>query len=85
MGTQHLTLATPKLPNPLPHKVSLFCVSVSEINHLNYYHDVLVVASNIREARRLGVDACESKGLINRESIRNTLVYKTEKEVFQYA
>jgi len=85
MKTLHLTQSTPKLSKQPLHKASLFCVSVSETTHHNYYHDVLVVASTIREARKMGVDVCESQGLINRHSIRNTLVYKVEKEVFQYA
>jgi len=63
----------------------LFSVSVREVNSSIDYHDVLVVASNIREARRMGVDACESLGLIDRQFIRNTLVYKKEKEVFHDA
>jgi len=63
----------------------LFCVSVRDQGLGACYYDVLVVASNTRAARMLGVDACESQGLINRHSIRNTLVYKVEKEVFQYA
>ncbi len=63
-------------------KRSLFCVSVRENYKNSGYLDVLVIAKNIREARRIGVDACEKLGLIKREFIKNTLVYKHESEVY---
>lgn len=66
-------------------KQSLFCVSVREKKQNSSYSDVLVIAENIREARRLGVDACEKLGLIKREFIKHTLVYKQESEVYQHA
>ena len=63
-------------------KQSLFCVSVRENYKNSGYSDVLVLAENIREARRIGVAACENLGLIKREFIRNTLIYKHETEVY---
>jgi len=66
-------------------KQSLFCVSVREKNSSAGYWDVLVIAENIKEARRLGVDACEKLGLIKREFIKNTLVYMQESEVYHHA
>jgi len=63
-------------------KMTLFGVSVREKNSGDYW-DVLVVADSIREARRLGVSACESEGLVNRTNIQNTLVYEKHAEVYQ--
>ncbi|MDF1583633.1 MAG: hypothetical protein P1P78_10020 [Methyloprofundus sp.] len=63
-------------------KMALFGVSVREKNSMDYW-DVLVVADSIREARRLGVDACEAEGLITRTNIDNTLVFEKEAEVYQ--
>jgi len=63
-------------------KTALFCVSVRENYKNSGYSDVLVIAENIREARRIGVDACEKLGLIKRKFIKNTLVYKHESEVY---
>jgi len=63
-------------------KKALFGVSVREKNSSNYW-DVLVVADSIREARSLGVSACESEGLVNRTNIQNTLVYEKHAEVYQ--
>jgi len=63
-------------------KKTLFGVSVREKNSSDYW-DVLVVAGSMREARRLGVDACESEGLVNRTNIQNTLVYEKHAEVYQ--
>jgi len=66
-------------------KMALFCVSVREKNSRCGYNDVLVVAKSIREARVLGVDACEAQGLIDREHIKDTLVYEKESEVYHHA
>jgi len=63
-------------------KMALFGVSVREKNSMDYW-DVLVVADSVREARRLGVDACESEGLITRTNIDNTLVFEKHAEVYQ--
>jgi len=71
--------------NKTIRKQSLFCVSVREKQKNSGYSDVLVIAENIREARKIGVDACEKLGLIKRELIKNTLVYKQESEVYHHA
>ena len=63
-------------------KMSLFGVAVREKSSGDYW-DVLVVADSVREARRLGVDACESEGLVTRTNIGNTLVFEKEAEVYQ--
>lgn len=63
-------------------KMALFGVAVREKNSGDYW-DVLVVADSIREARRLGVDACEAQGLVKRTNIQNTLVFEKEAEVYQ--
>ena len=64
--------------------LALFCVSVREKNSTCGYVDVLVIAENISEARRLGIDACEDQGLIERENIKNTLIYEKESEVYHH-
>jgi len=63
-------------------KFTLFGVAVREKDSGDYW-DVLVVADSIREARRLGVAACESEGLIKRTNINHTLVYEKHAEVYQ--
>jgi len=63
-------------------KKTLFGVAVREKDSGDYW-DVLVVAGSVREARRLGVSACESEGLVNRTNIQNTLVYEKHAEVYQ--
>jgi len=73
--------STERAPRPSTKKASLFCVSVREKGRP--YYDVLVVALTIRDARRLGVNACEAEGLINRTQINDTLIFKIETEVFQ--
>jgi len=65
-------------------KMGLFCVSVREKNDWSGYNDVLVVAENIRDARRLGLDACEAQGIIERGHINDTLVYEKESEVYHH-
>jgi hypothetical protein len=44
--------------------------------------DVDVLASSIREARRIGVAALEQKGLINRKLIYRTNVYESGTQVW---
>ena len=68
-------------PHPSIKKASLFCVSIREKGRP--YHDVLVVALTVRDARRLAVNACESEGLINRHLIKDTLVFEKEAAVYQ--
>jgi len=62
--------------------MTLFCVSVREINSRIDYRDVLVLANTAGEAQQLGVDACKAKGLVDRDFIPDTLVYEKENEVF---
>ena len=44
--------------------------------------DVDVLASSIREARRIGVAVLEQKGLINRKLIYRTSVYESGTQVW---
>jgi len=39
--------------------------------------EVDVIASSVRDARRIGVEVLELKGLINRRNIKRTGVYET--------
>ena len=48
----------------------------------NTMWDVVVVANSLREARRLGVDALEKNGIINRLNIRETSVHCTGQDVW---
>lgn len=48
----------------------------------NTVWDVTVAANSLREARRLGVDALEKNGLINRLNIKKTSVHCTGQDVW---
>lgn len=54
----------------------VYQVEVSEIQSSTSF-EVDVLASNTREARRVGIEILEKKGLINRRNIKRTGVYET--------
>ncbi len=61
----------------------LFSVSARERNSCAGYSEVFVVAENTRKARKIGIDALESKGFIRRQHILDTDIYEAETEVYQ--
>ena len=63
-------------------KLTLFGVAVREKNNCDSW-EVVVVAETVREARKIGVKAVETEGLVKRENIRNTLVWEKVAEVWQ--
>lgn len=60
----------------------LFSVSARESNCWAGYSEVFVVAENTRQARRIGVNALEHKGIIDRKHILDTDIYEAENEVY---
>jgi hypothetical protein len=59
----------------------LYEVSAIEVKSKSEW-DVTVIASSSREARKLGVDALEKIGLINRRNIKKTSVHCTGQDVW---